>query len=121
MMREMLLDAKDIEHYVDDIMAHTLTWDGHLNALRYFFRVSKPGLTIRPSKYMIGFQEIDFARDLVGNGKLEMEEDKIYKIKNAHQPKPKKQVRSFLGLTGFISCVSQVSLLFYYFSIACLN
>ena len=76
---------------------------------------------IRPSKFMVGFQEIDFARHLVGNGKLEMEEDKIDKIKNAPQPKSKKQVRSFLDLTGFISfLVSQVSLLFYYFSIACL-
>ena len=36
-----------------------------------------------------------------GNGKLEMEEDKTDKIKNSPQPKPKKQVRSFLGLTGF--------------------
>ena len=95
MMGEMLFDAKDIEHYVDDIMAHTLTWEGHLTAL------SKPNLTIRPSKCMIGFQEIDFARHLAGNDKLEMEEDKTDKIKNAPQPKPKKQVRSFLGLTGF--------------------
>ena len=102
MMRKLLLDAKDIEHYVDDIMAHTLTWEGHLAALRdLFLRVSKSGLTIRPSKCMIGFQEIDFVGHLVGNGKLEMEEDKIDKVKNAPQPKTKKQVRSFLGLTGF--------------------
>ena len=101
-MRKLLLDAKDIEHYVDDIMAHTLTWEGHLAALRdLFLRVSKSGLTIRPSKCMIGFQEIDFVGHLVGNGKLEMEEDKIDKVKNAPQPKTKKQVRSFLGLTGF--------------------
>ena len=78
-----------------------------MTALRDFLRVSKPGLTIRPSEYMIGFQENDFARYLVGNGKLEMEEDKIDKIKNASQPKPKKQVRSFLGLTCFISCILQ--------------
>lgn len=30
-----------------------------------------------------------------------MEEEKVTKIKNAPQPKTKKQVRSFLGLTGF--------------------
>ena len=92
MMEEMRLNAKYIEHYVDDIMAHTLTWEGHLPALRDFLRVSKPSLTIRPSKCMIGFQEIDFARHLLGNGKLEMEGDKIDKINNASQPKPKKQV-----------------------------
>ena len=38
---------------------------------------------------------------MVGNGKLEMEEEKVTEIKNAPQPKTKKQVRSFLGLTGF--------------------
>ena len=102
MMRKLLSDAKDIEHYVDDIMAHTLTWEGHLAALRDLFsRVSSAGLTIKPSKCMIGFQEIDFVGHLVGNGKLEMEEEKIDKIRNAPQPKTKKQVRSFLGLTGF--------------------
>ena len=120
MMGEMRLDAKYTEHYVDDIMAHTLTWEGHMTALRDFFRVSKPILTIRPSKCMIGFQKIDFARHLLRNCKLEMEGDKIDKINNASQPKPKKQVISFLGPKGFINfLVSHVSMLFYYFSVAC--
>lgn len=102
MMRKLLSGAKDIEHYVDDIMAHTLTWEGHLTALRELFsRVSSAGLTIKPSKCMIGFGEIEFVGHTVGNGKLEMEEEKVTKIKNAPQPKTKKQVRSFLGLTGF--------------------
>ena len=39
MMRKLLSDAKDIEHYVDDIMAHTLTWKGHLAALRGLFSI----------------------------------------------------------------------------------
>ena len=102
MMRKLLSGAKDIEHYVDDIMAHTVTWEGHLTALRELFsRVSSAGLTIKPSKCMIGFGEIEFVGHMVGNGKLEMEEEKVIKIKNAPQPKTKKQVRSFLGLTGF--------------------
>ena len=58
-------------------------------------------LAIKPSKCMIGFQEIDFVGHLVGNGKLEMDKEKIVKIRNAPQPKTKKQVRSFLGLIGF--------------------
>ena len=74
---------------------------GSFDCFEIFLRVSKSGLTIRPSKCMIGFQEIDFASYLVGNGKLEMEEDKIDKIKIAPQPKIKKKVRSFLGLTCF--------------------
>ena len=90
-MRKLLSGAKD---YVDDIMAHTVTWEGHLTALRELFsRVS--------SKCMIGFGEIEFVGHMVGNGKLEIEEEKVTKIKNAPQPKTKKQVRSFLGLTGF--------------------
>ena len=66
-----------------------------------FSRVSSAGLTIKPSKCMIGFGEIEFVGHMVGNGNLEMEEEKVTKIKNAPQPKTKKQVRSFLGLTGF--------------------
>ena len=91
-----------VPYYVDDIMTHTLTWEGHLAALRDLFsRVSSAELTIKPSKCMIGFHEIDFVWHLVGKGKLEMDEEKIVKIRNAPQPKTKKQVRSFLGLTGF--------------------
>ena len=102
MMRKLLSGAKDIEHYVDDIMAHTVTWEGHSTALKELFsRVSSEGLTIKPSKCMIGFGEIEFVGHMVGNGKLEMEEEKVTKIKNAPQYKTKKQVRSFLDLTGF--------------------
>ena len=93
---------KDIENYVDDIMAHTVTWEGLLAALKELFSsVTSAGLTIKPSKSMIGFGEIEFLGHMVGNGKLKMEEEKVTKIKNAPQPKTKKQVRSFLGLTGF--------------------
>lgn len=100
MMRKMLAGTEDIEHYVDDIMTHTVTWENHLRALRALLtRISSAGITIKPSKCMIGYHVIDFVGHTVGNGKLEMEQDKIIKIKNAPQPKTKKQVRSLLGLT----------------------
>lgn len=115
MMRKMLAGAKDIENYVDGIMIHTVTWEGHLRALRDIFsRVSAAGITIKPSKCMIGYHVIDFVGHTVGNGKLRMEEEKMKQIQQAPQPKTKKQVRSLLGLTGFyrkfISNYAQIAL-----------
>ena len=37
----------------------------------------------------------------MGQGKLQMEEEKVEKIKQAKCPRTKKQVRSFLGLAGY--------------------
>lgn len=41
------------------------------------------GLTVKPSKCFIGFSNIGFTGHVVGKGLVQMEEDKITKIKEA--------------------------------------
>ncbi|XP_053400680.1 uncharacterized protein LOC128557380 [Mercenaria mercenaria] len=64
-------------------------------------------------KMPFGYDNISFTGHKVGNDQLEMEDDKLERIKNAEEPKTKRQVRSFLGLTGyyrkFIASYSEVA------------
>ncbi|XP_053389481.1 uncharacterized protein LOC128552467 [Mercenaria mercenaria] len=78
-----------------------------------FKKVRDAKLTLKPSKCLIGYDNVSFTGHKVGNDQLEMEDDKLERIKNAEEPKTKRQVRSFLGLTGyyrkFIASYSEVA------------
>ena len=101
-MRKLLADVKDAEAYVDDIIEHTVTWDTHITNLRVLsVKIREVGLTIRPSKCMIGFRRVDFLGHVVENGIITMETDKLEKIQDVELPTTKKQVRAFIGLVGY--------------------
>ena len=101
-IREMLASMSHIDAYVDDVLPHTVDWATHMEVLQELFnRVRHAHLTLRPSKCFLGYDNISFTGHIVGQGKLQMEEDKVEKIKQAKYPRTKKQVRSFLGLAGY--------------------
>ena len=101
-IRKMLASMSHIDAYVDDVLPHTVDWATHLEVLRELFnRVRHAHLTLRPSKCFLGYDNISFTGHIVGQGKLQMEEDKVEKIKQAKCLRTKKQVRSFLGLAGY--------------------
>jgi hypothetical protein len=58
-------------------------------------------LTLRRSKCLIGYRNIGFVGQVIGEGKVAIETEKLEQIRDAEQPKTKKQVRSFLGLAGY--------------------
>ena len=61
MMRKLLHGCSNADNYVDDILGHTKRWDDHLVTLRDIFtRVRDAGLTLKPSKCLIGFESIAF-------------------------------------------------------------
>ena len=102
MMRTMLRGMSNIDNFIDDILVHTKTWEEHLNTLEHLFqRLKKSGLTARPTKCFVGFNKLEYLGHIVGQGQLEPLPDKLTTIQNAPQPKTKKQLRSFLGLTGY--------------------
>lgn len=84
MMRELLTGCLHTDSYVDDILGHTITRDIHIKMLQELFtRIRDAGLTVKPSKCFIGFSNIGFTGHVVGKGLVQMEEDKITKIKEA--------------------------------------
>lgn len=91
-----------MEHYYDDVLVATETWEEHLRALeRLFERIGVAGLTVRPSKCEFGMQEIDFLGHRIGSGELRPLGKTLEKIDAAPRPLTKRQVRAFLGLTGY--------------------
>ena len=102
MMGTLLQDLKHVDHYVDDILIHTRTWEEHIHTLAAVIqRIQEAGLTVRPSKCKIGYSEMEFTGQIIGGGTVSTETDKVNQIKSATRPRTKKQVRSFLGLVGF--------------------
>ena len=101
-MRKLLQGIDNVEMYIDDIIVHTCDWNTHIRVLDCFFRkVREAGMTIRPSKCVIGARKVNFLGHHVGEGVIGLHEENVLKIKNAPQPGTKKEVRSFLGLTGY--------------------
>ena len=104
MMRLLLKGLDKSEHYIDDVLTHSLGWNEHLCELRKLFeRVRSAGLTMKPSKCKLGFTSVDYLGHIVGEGVISPNPEKLFNIQQAPIPQTKKQVRSFLGLVGFYS------------------
>ena len=101
-MRSVLGDLSNVEIFVDDILIHTTTFEDHLHVLNnVLLRLKDAGLVVNPSKCVLGQAELDFLGHRIGKGLCQPQEEKITKIVDASPPRTKKQVRSFLGLTGY--------------------
>ena len=61
----------------------------------------RAGLTVKPSKCYFGYPNVKFLDHVVGEGKLQMVNDKVKQIRSAREPRTKKQLRAFLGLAGY--------------------
>ena len=102
MMRKLLEDVRNVQHYIDDCLVHTKTWEEHVQTLhRFLQRVREANLTVRPSKCEIGSSHMEFVGHEIKEGEIGLQNDNVKKIQEAPRPKTKTQVRSFLGLTGY--------------------
>ncbi|KAK7115655.1 hypothetical protein V1264_001486 [Littorina saxatilis] len=101
-MRKMLKGMKHVVYYWDDLLVHTETFAEHLETLRELFsRLTKANLTVRPSKCILGTDNVDFIGYSLKEGQKGLLLENVTKILNAPRPETKKQVRSFLGLAGY--------------------
>ena len=103
-MRKVLLPLKldCLHNFMDDMLIATETWEEHVTALKLLLqRLEQVNMSARPKKCYLGFQQISFLGHVVGDGKMRPEEDKVKKLQKAERPKSKKQLRAFLGLSGY--------------------
>ena len=81
MMRKLLEDVKNVEHYIDDCLVHTESWEQHMKTVREFLeRVRQANLTVRPSKCEIGFENMEFVGHEVKKGEIGLHADNVKKI-----------------------------------------
>ena len=105
MMRDKVL--QDLESfadaYIDDVEVDTYTtFEEHILHLREVLeRLRKAKLRARPSKCKIAKAVVDFVGHRVGRDTIKPRDALVSTIEKFPRPETKKQVRSFLGLTGY--------------------
>ena len=104
MMRKLLgpLNRKDVHHFMDDILIASATWEEHIAAIKTVLkRLKEANLAAKPSKCYFRFSHLSYLGHEIGNGKKWPEDEKVEKILKAKAPETKRELRAFLGLTGF--------------------
>ena len=88
--------------YIDDIIIFSETWEDHIKHVREVLeRLRKGKLKAKMKKCRFGMRECHFLGHVVGNGNLRPEPEKIRAVEQFPKPTTKKQIRGFLGLTGY--------------------
>ena len=103
-MMDVILDdvGEFAAAYLDDLVIHSTSWDDHVRHLREILRrLGQAGLTVKPKKCQIAMSQCTYLGHVVGNGKVRPEQSKVKALEDFPIPKTKKQVRAFLGLTGY--------------------
>lgn len=103
MMDNILVDCEEYAAaYLDDVVIHSNTWADHIHHLNDVLeRLGNAGLTIRPKKCQFTMSSCSYLGHVVGNGEVHPEQAKIAAVRDFPIPSTKKQVRAFLGLTGY--------------------
>ena len=88
--------------YLDDLVIYSETWEDHLEHIQQVFqRLTANNLTAKLAKCQFGMQQCRYLGHVVGNGQVRPEESKLQAVEYYTIPSTKKQVRAFLGLTGY--------------------
>jgi putative transposase len=101
--RKLLQQLNNVDNFVDDLIAYNNDVDHHVSTLKELFeRVRRANLKLKPSKVKIGFTEITFLGQIVGNGSVRPTQESIDKILTAPIPRTKKGVRSLCGMINWL-------------------
>ncbi|XP_055838190.1 uncharacterized protein K02A2.6-like [Episyrphus balteatus] len=88
--------------YLDDLLVVSSTFEEHITILTKLAMLLKnAGLTINLTKSKFCFKELKFLGYIIGGGCIRTDPDKVSAVKNFPIPKTKRQVRRFLGLSGW--------------------
>src|SRR3954452_19184426 len=95
---------KEIEVYVDDMIAKSSTEEEHIEyLLKLFQRLRKYQLRLNPNKCTFGVRSGKLLGFIVSQRGIEVDPDKVRAIQEMPAPKTEKQVRGFLGRLNYIS------------------
>ena len=95
---------KEIEVYVDDMIAKSRTEDEHLVNLRKLFgRLRKYQLKLNPTKCTFGVKSGKLLGFIVSQKGIKIDPEKVKAILEMPEPCTEKQVRGFLGRLNYIA------------------
>ena len=88
--------------YIDDVVIHGFTWEEHLSQIEAVLGcLRKADLTAKPQKCQFGMAKCVYLGHRVGGGTVEPDPCKVEAVREFLVPKTIKDVRQFLGLTGY--------------------
>ncbi|KAL4010970.1 hypothetical protein IC575_028012 [Cucumis melo] len=95
---------KEIEVYVDDMIAKSKTDEDHTTTLQKLFdRLRKYQLKLNPSKCTFGATLGKLLGFIVSEEGIKVDPDKVRAIMEMPSPKTEKEIRGFLGRLNYIS------------------
>ncbi|XP_061945039.1 uncharacterized protein LOC133669048 [Populus nigra] len=95
---------KEIEVYVDDMIAKSKNGEDHVQVLRKLFdRLRKYQLKLNPAKCSFGVKSGKLLGFVISNKGIEVDPDKVKAIQAMTIPKTEKEVRGFLGRLNYIA------------------
>ena len=89
-----LLDGMDnVVDYIDDLLAHTRTWEEHVQTLKELFkRLKAANLVARPPKCVFGATQVDFLGHCLGQGMIGLQDVNVQKMRDAPRPTTIKEI-----------------------------
>ena len=88
--------------YLDDIIIFSSDFDQHLKSLELIFnRLRTANYHLKASKCKFGLKKVHYLGHIISHDGVEPDPDKIKSIMDTEPPKDIKQLRTFLGLTGY--------------------
>jgi len=103
-LRDMINEGK-VAVFVDDVLIGMETEEGHNELVEEVLkRLEENYLYVKPEKCAWKVQKVNFLGIVMGEGKIEMEEDKVAGVLNWPIPKMVRDVRKFLGLANYYRC-----------------
>jgi hypothetical protein len=95
---------REVEVYVDDILAKSKEEEDHVQVLRRLFeRLRKYQLKLNPAKCSFGVKTGKLLGFIVSGRGIEVDRDKAKPIQEMPAPKTEKEVRSFLRRLNYIA------------------
>jgi len=100
-LRDMINEGK-VAAFVDDVLVGTETEEGHDEVVEEVLkRLEENDLYVKPEKCMWKVWKVPFLGVVIGEGKVEMEEDKVEEVLKWPTPQCVRDVRKFLGLANY--------------------
>ena len=102
---------KEIEIYVDDMIAKSQREDDHvINLKKLFKRLRKFQLKLNPEKCTFRVTFGKLLGFIVSKKGIEIDPDKVRAIQDLPPPRSQKKVRNFIGRLNYIACfISQMT------------
>ena len=100
-----LINGGKVAAFVDDVLVGTAIEEGYNEIVEEVLRrLEKNDLYVKPEKYVWKVQKVPFLGVIMGEERVEMEENKVGGVLKWPTPQCVRDVRKFLGLANYYRC-----------------